>query len=424
MDREWRESMTGEAPTDDAVTLSRFSQLNAEAGVKDTHDAFEVSSPWGDDSVVFRVSHEARAVADALNMLRFPPRFSAVWHMDTQDLEFIFGTISVKDEMRNRSFTFEFGGKSLLCEFASASERLVHVANAARPTKPSPTEQRNLGAIRPFARLRATLETRGEEPMLVLASFWIRKCDVPESELPNLARHLNFYMRYFDRASPIIVMHEEPVSRQVGRSTRFLYGAFPSRISARVLDSYMLTLWDSGLPSSGPVRSFLYNYQILEYAAFYYLKEELARSIRRIVSSPDIVVRAEEASHRILDALVDERTPEEAKITSVVQQAVDPAALWAEIALNEAFFSEPTEFEGGFVLPALIKKGWAIEDFRAAWIPKLPDSFRKLRNALLHAREQRLSKCIAPTACNSVLLRPWSLLISIASSQIILFGDS
>lgn len=277
--------------------------------------------------------------------------------------------------------------------------------------------------IRGHARLKTTLESGGEQIPRVLTSFWIRNCEIAEADLPRLARHLNFYMRYFDRASPMVMLHEDTVGREGGRPTRFLFGPFPAHIAARRLDSYMLTLWDSGLPSNGPVRSLLYNYQILEYAAFYYLKEELARTIRRIVSSPDIVVRADEASRRILDALVEERASEEAKITSVIQQAVDPAALWAEIATQETFFSKPTEFEGGFALPALINEGWSLEDFRRAWIPKVPDSFRKLRNALLHAREQRLSKCIAPTARNGSLLRPWSVLVSIASSQIILFGD-
>lgn len=141
------------------------------------------------------------------------------------------------------------------------------------------------------------------------------------------------------------------------------------------------------------------------------------------MSSPDIVVRSDEASRRILDVLVDERTSEEAKITAIVQQAVDPAALWSEIESKADFFSEATEFDGGFVLPALIKKGWGLEDFKAAWTPKVPDAFRKLRNALLHAREQRMARCVAPTGRNQHLLRPWTALIGIASNQVILFGD-
>ena len=417
--------MTSETPVLPPVTLNPFAELNPEATVAPEEDAFLVSRPWGDDSLVLRVSHEARATAEALNILRLPTRFSAIWHTDSHDIEFVFAPVMEGDELRNRRFTLEFEGLSLLCEYTDASDRLILVANAARPNAVlSYTEHRNLTNIRAYSRWKTTQESRGDEVRPVLTSFWIRKCDLQEAQLPRLARHLNFYMRYFDRISPIIVVHEPPSEKDRGRPTRFLFGPFPERILARSLDPYMLTLWDSGLPSSGVVRSFLYNYQILEYAAFYYLKEDLARAIRRIVTSPDVLVRADEASRQILDILVEERAPEEAKITSVVQQAVDPAVLWPEITAQEAFFSEPTEFEGGFALPALIKRGWSMEDFRAAWIPKLPDSFRKLRNALLHAREQRLSKCIAPTARNGDLVRPWSVLVSIASSQIILFRDS
>lgn len=413
-------------PPTEPFDLGPFAQTNQEATVQREEDAFVVSNPWGDSSVSIRVSYEAHVGAGALNALRLPPAFSCVWHTDTRDLEFIYGPMRVDNELRSRSFVFDFEGRTFRCEFGDASERLVALANAARPSDPpSPSRLRNLDPIRTFLRLRKRLE-EGDHPVFAaLTSFWIRACDLPEKDLPRFVRHLNFYMRYFDRRTPMIEVHETPGIRAVAQPKRYLFGPFPDHIAGRALDPYMLTLWDSGLPgSTEPLRSFLYNYQALEYAAFYYLKEELARTIRRIVSAPDIVGRADEASRRILDTLVDERTSEEAKITLVVQQSVDPAVLWAEIEAAAEFFAEATEFDGGFSVPPLIKKGWGLDDFRTAWIPKLPDTFRRLRNALLHAREQRLAKCIAPTVRNSDLLRPWSNLISIVSSQIILFGDS
>ena len=406
--------------------LGSFARLNPEAAIEVQEKALLISKPWGDDSVLIRVSFEAQPTADALNMLRLPPAFSGVWHADTHDLEFIYGPSPADSDLRKRKFAFEFEGSALTCEFGDASDRLVHLANAARPVgPPSPSDLRNLSTLRGFLRYKKSLEARDEPIHLALTSFWIRACNLPERDLPRLARHLNFYMRYFDRRSPMIIVHETPGPRAAQRPRQHLFGEFPAHIAARPLDPYMLTLWDSGLPGAiEPVRSFLYNYQVLEYAAFYYLKEELARTIRRILSSPDIVSRADEASRRILDTLVDERTSEEAKIAAVVQQTVDPAALWADIEGVGEFFCEPTEFDGGFTVPALIKKGWTLDDFRAAWVPKVPDTFRRLRNALLHAREQRLSRCIAPSSRNSDLLRPWSSLISVASSQIILFGES
>lgn len=405
--------------------LNAFAVGNPEALVKVVDGAYHILRPWDDESVTIRVSFEAQAAADALNALRLPPTFSAIWHIDTRDLEFIYGPSPTDGELRQRSFLFAFEGREFRCEFTDSSDRLMALANAARPTgPPTRSDHRNLSALRGFLRFKSTLEKRNEPVDLALTSFWIRACGVAEKDLPSLARHLNFYMRYFDRRSPMIIVHENPGTPEIATPSQFPFGPFPNRIAARPLDPYMLTLWDSGLPrETEPVRSFLYNYQILEYAAFYYLKEELARAIRRILSAPDITSRAEEASRRILDTLVDERTSEEAKITSVIQQTVEPSLLWAEIA-GSAFFSKPTDFDGGFSLPALIKEQWTLEDFKMSWIPKLPDAFRKLRNALLHAREQRLAKCIAPTLHNADLLRHWSNLIAVVSSQIILFGDS
>lgn len=150
-----------ETPEDVKVSLDAFAQLNPEATVDAQEDAFLVSKPWGDDSLMIRVSYEAKAVAETLNSLRLPPRFSAVWHMDTRDLEFVFGPLAVDDELRSRRFTFTFGGRSLVCEFADASERLVPLANAMRPAgPPSVTNLRNLDAIRDFQRIKKILESK------------------------------------------------------------------------------------------------------------------------------------------------------------------------------------------------------------------------------------------------------------------------
>lgn len=407
-----------------AVDLDRFAATNPESSIEVGTDAVLISKPWGDDSLALRVSHEATAVADALNHVRLPPRFSAIWHLDTKDLEFIYAPLRKDDPVRERKFDFDLAERRFHCEFGDGSERLILLGNASRPVgPPSATDLRNLSGVRNFPRMKKALQESGNPVEVELTSFWIRGCDVPEADLPELARHINFYAVYFDRRTPRILIHEEPVQLAVERPTQFPFGAFPPSIAARRLDPYMLTLWESSVITSEPIRAFLYNYQILEYSAFYYLREDLARTIRKIVSSPDVVSRSDQASRQILDALVEERTSEEAKITSVVQQAVDPTALWREIDSKIDFFSEATEFDGGFVLPPLVKKGWELDDFRTAWIPKVPDSFRKLRNALLHAREQRMARCVAPTGKNQHLLRPWIGLIAVASSQVILYGE-
>lgn len=104
--------MTNEMPKGPPIDLEAFARLNPESTIEPEEDAFLVQKPWGDDSMVLRVSHEARAVAEALNSLRLPTRFSAIWHADTHDVEFIFASVMTNDELRSRHFTFEFEGRS------------------------------------------------------------------------------------------------------------------------------------------------------------------------------------------------------------------------------------------------------------------------------------------------------------------------
>src|SRR6266542_4333906 len=103
-------------PTIVTVDLTAFARRNPEAVIEHGADAVLVSRPWGDDSIVIRVSQEAIAVADALNNVRLPPRFSAIWHADSNDIEFIFGALRIDDPLRSRQFTFEFKGREFLCE--------------------------------------------------------------------------------------------------------------------------------------------------------------------------------------------------------------------------------------------------------------------------------------------------------------------
>lgn len=189
-------------------------------------------------------------------------------------------------------------------------------------------------------------------------------------------------------------------------------GHFPTDIAGNDLDSFLLSLWESSVLSSDPYRRFLYSYQIVEYAAFYYLKDEIFRAIKRILVSPELPSTIDNASKQIPDIMVEEKANDEAKFNSVVQQCVNPSMIWKEIEPKLEFFSGSTDFDGGFSISPFVKKDWKFEDFKTAWTPKLPDTLRKIRNALVHAREQRQSKSLSPTSRNQHLLRSWVSLMS------------
>jgi hypothetical protein len=176
----------------------------------------------------------------------------------------------------------------------------------------------------------------------------------------------------------------------------------------------------NSVQSSGAT-SFLYSYQILEYAAFYYLQENILQVLKKLLVAPDVAVRLNETARQILDVVVDARTEDEAKMISLIKQLVDPATLWVVMEPEVEFFCTDLEFDGGFILPALIKKGWTLEDFKSSWLPKLPDSLRKIRNSLVHSREARMAKGIAPTHANYTRLMPWATLIQAAAEQTLIY---
>jgi hypothetical protein len=408
------------APENDApdapAFLAQFLAHNSSARCRQHGDVWEILGPWNDATVSLRVRETDTQLVEALNAVHLPPRFTALWHLDSRHMEVIWTFLPAGSEYPGRRLEFRFKDRIYKCEFAKASDRLMQIATSARPVdSPSATLYRNL------LNLAITPPPPGQWSPV---SFWIYEVDWNEDEIVDMVRHLNFYMKYFDRVSPHILIHEEPRAAPLSSTpVRFIAGSFPEAIAARQLDPHLLGLWESTLEAADIFRRFLYNYQILEYAAFYHVREGVFQTIKRVISSPDAPTRVSDAARQILDAVVDYRVDDETKLVEVVRQIVDPVILWSEIEANRDFFSRDLEFAGGFALTGLIRTGWGLEDFKAAWIPKFPDSLRWLRNGLVHAREARVVKTIMHTRENYEKLRPWASLASLAANQVMVFGE-
>lgn len=406
--------------------LTQFLSLNPEVKLVPTDDFPIIREPWGDDSVVLRLNAESSELIKSLSSLRLLPRFSAVWHLNSKDIEFIYAPIPANDPLLQRTFVFRFAGNEYTCQFAKATNTVIDIAQSSRPSgPPSDTNYRNLGNIDTFLRREKRRQERRETTDFIVASFFIRNVQCEEDKLASLAKHLNFYMHYFDRRTPLIVIHESPiVEPSTERPIQFPFENFPQTISGSSVDPYLLSLWESSVNTTDTSRRFLYNFQIVEYAAFYYLRDGLSRNIKQVLASPDLPGKIEQASRQILDIMVEEKASDESKFNTVIQESVEPQMVWNEIQSKLRFFSVPTEFDGGCSIPALVAENWTLDIFKSSWLPKLPDSLRKLRNGLVHSRELRQAKCVLPTSHNLHLLRPWAALMSVIANQIIVYGNS
>src|SRR5262249_12452889 len=156
--------------------------------------------------------------------------------------------VARSEERRTRAFEFRFRGSTFRCKFADASLRLLAIANAFHPAgPPSPTFYRNL----PFLQRLQHSEKDGADSTgmpidEVPTSLWIPNFGCDENGLADLARHLNFFTGYFDLGAPQIAVHRPEVEPSAAppRLT-YPYGPFPSVISGKQVDPYLLMLWES-----------------------------------------------------------------------------------------------------------------------------------------------------------------------------------
>ena len=392
--------------------LEPFLLSNPEASLGEVAEGKGIiEAPWSDRTIELVVSAADGELIESLNSVRLPPRFTALWHKDSGDMEFIWTVARPDNPYLDRRFEFRFEGINYICEFAEASSQLLALAAAARPAGPGDTTNyRNLLSFH-FAE---------ELDMGRPSSFWIRGLNWDDTTILELAEHLNFFMSYYDMKSPFIMIHSTETRP---RPTTYIPKVFPDVIVGRRLDPNLLLLWDAS-KTREPFLSFLYLYQILEYAAFYHLDHEATANIKRLLVSPDALWRIDEVVHRVVDAVAELRTDEAAKLVAVVKLCIEPEQLWPAFVLEQDFFCQNHTFEGGFTLEPLLKEGWTVEDFKTGGFPRVAEYYRKLRNALAHARERRMSDVIQPTDRNAQLLEPWIQPLRTIAAHTILFERS
>lgn len=402
------------------MSLEAFLENNPWSSLADREGGSCLEKPWGDSTLILELGSFEESSLNRLNDIVLFPSFSALYHRNEKKIELIF-TPFRQPELERRAFTFEFEGEAYSCKFAPPSECVFDLARASTPVKASTTtDYRNL---RHFMRY-ITFPDQGQKPIFFderysPLSFWIGPCPQDEQKLRRLFEHVNFFMAYFDSRSPTILIHEaEPQDELVENRVRYLWDEFPSEIRATPVDPYLLSLWASARGAGDTFRQFIYYYQMLEYSAFYFLSEKSEKSIETILKSPETAAFPNRAWQRIQDILAGEKIEDGAKLVAVVKQSVDVDAIWKDIQANRACFERTLSFDGGFEIPPVIAASTDLASFRASGLEKLVNTFRQLRNALVHAREKRMANVISASRRNHALVRPYIKPLSSIAMQV------
>lgn len=206
-------------------------------------------------------------------------------------------------------------------------------------------------------------------------------------------------MELFDTRTPTIIFHYKSPENERIKQLRFPFDNFPSEIRAISTDNFLLQTMESariGFPS----QRFIRYYQVLEYVTFYFIKGDIQRRLTRAISAPDAFNNPTKLVNYAIDVLSEDKISDNEKFTHMINELVDPQIIWSYIENNRDLFCCDTEFDGGFVFSSICRPNWTIDDFKSSWIPKLPDSLRRMRNALVHGREARTSRVITGTREN------------------------
>jgi hypothetical protein len=390
--------------------LSEFVRVNPWSKVHVDAKGAKIELPWNDGSLELTIANVKRnREVECLNQLVLPERFNAIYHRDRKCVEFIFSHLfDAEEPMPSEEFTFRWRSHDYICHYGPASDRVLLLARIFRPVRGSSSDYRHLSEVHDFQlqhRLPKEIRTFYESRKVV--SFFVENVDsYNEEALIALAKHLNFYLSYFDRSSPQIdIMTIVPLhlpSKPSPKKPEIV----PPVISAVELDPFLLDLNLAAKVGDTRLR-ILYYYQILEYAAFYWVEDSVKSSICRILQAPDLQSNLDNYFPKLIEALVPTRQNDEHKIKRVVESRVDPKAIWTEISSDLPYFSAEHIFEGGFRLEPLVSIDTTQEAFSKMWSPKVFEMTRMIRNSLVHARESRTEAVISPTVGNSRLLRPW-----------------
>ena len=126
--------------------LEPFLKNNPFSSVREEGKDYVISNPWGDDTITFLLIKENKSeLIDALNNVILPPRFTAIYHLDSNTMEYIFTVIKKDSPYASREFKFILDGKTYNCQFKSSSERLTTLSKSFMPVEEeSSTSYRNL----------------------------------------------------------------------------------------------------------------------------------------------------------------------------------------------------------------------------------------------------------------------------------------
>jgi hypothetical protein len=384
-----------------------------------------IKNLWNDDSFVLRFKKETDL--SFFNDLHFPEELMASYSIKEGFIEVYAYPLDPNDDLIKRKFTFNYKGNSYKCSWENPTENFQKIATSFREEKEeSRTSYRNLRQFRDYYRKNDLPDFMSKyfedkEPF----NFFIKgDLKAIESEIIEFCRHINFYMTYFDRETPNIQIFQKSYKKENFQLPCYsLFDNFPDTINGTEIDNILLEIITVANSTTDNRLSFIFYYQILEYASYYYLKSDIKHKLETLLKKPDISYNSEEYSKTIIEEFKNHfnTNNDKQKLELLLSEHVKLKDLKIELENNMEFFSKTIKFEGGFKLePIMSNELKGIEQLAENTIKTVKENIVSIRNSLVHLRESRENKVILPTAKNDDLLTPYLYILRRIAEKIII----
>ncbi len=296
-----------------------------------------LQNPWGEKDC--RLAYNLAEIEELkdLNNLAFNSQFDAIIHVDTNEVEFVYAYVTPDKEpsqsQLDRTFTLYLDGNEFLCRFAEPTERLMRLAKRVRRLPPD-------SGVPTIPQLEAFTDVQRLDKLTEHASRYFAK-RVPRSfflkpsspvlsvDMEQIAKHVNFVMRYYDRQTPLIEINQKVDNKFHDHAEwrRFCTDSFPTALSLKGIDEFLLQLIDVAQQTS-PRFAFIYYFQVIEYAGFYFIDEKARKALKSFLRDPSMITCPEDKMHDLFAVLSDLAHNEEGRMKKVVEECCDPNALW------------------------------------------------------------------------------------------------
>ncbi len=393
--------------------------------VKTEDDKIHIYNLWNDDSFFLRFDSDENL--EFLNTIEFPQELMAIYSTSENFIEVFASPLSPDLDLVKRNFKFMFKGQEFTCSWNTPSEYFEKIAKAFREDKEeSKTSYRNLRQFRDFYRI-------DELPPFISKYFenkspfnFFIEGDLTaiQDNIIEFCRTLNFYMNFFDRETPNIQIFQKAFDKESYNLPCFsLFDTFPEVINGVEIDDILLEIITVANTSNDIRLSFIFYYQILEYASYYYLKSDIKQKLMTLLKRPDISYKSEEYSKNIIEEFKNHfnQNDDKAKLDNLITAHITLNDIKLELEKNIDYFSKKIEFDGGFTLDPILKNEiTSVTQLPESTIKAIKENIVSIRNSLVHLREYRENKVILPTNKNDDLLTPYLYLIRRISEKIVI----